>query len=643
MSEMLDHIFSATRFQQLERVADDFWKYDRQHGLDHIRYFVGRFYGAQPLIESRPLNLIAQTIRAFLPKMVPSRLVHYVEPRLSGLELEGMVLKRLLEIDDEEQDIIANVIEPMIAEAWFYPMSVCYTGLRPGARVLDLSGNDIDPGEPFTLHIPFGRWACDPFAEDFRSRQWERHRYRVPITWMMESEAFSHIDPNVIASIPYWEDSQEGRDYLSRIRSDATGLGGASHALQPTVELINVLIYDRSGLYEATICPAGRGPETWLRAVKLDETPEKGPYQHLWYQGVPSMLVPAALIGFTRDIAEAGDMLMRKNIDSAMRSKKILGYGSGLEDEAKALMENPHGTMINMEDPEAAQVFDLNLMSKDLLGMVAYVTEQWNEAAQSPQMLSGGQTQDNTATKADIRNTRTGEQVQFLNNKTVRLCTAIDRNRCFWFQTDPARERVVDVLGGDGATIELAYSPKSRIGSPKDFRILCDIASSTGTSPEQVMERVMGIMDRLLPQLPLFQMGIFDLGKTLRFFQRHGAEGLDEISGDISALQERLMADQAVNSFYDQAAGGGGAMGGGGGGGAGAQTPGAPPQGAGGFANRAMLGGGGGPQGMPGQMGAARPQLGSGGPLVAPAAARRPARPVGAGQGGGARMPAGVA
>lgn len=551
---MLDHILSAQQFQVMDTYAESFWTPDRQIGRDHLRYFAGRMYGQQPVAVDRPLNLVAQTVRAFLPKLVPARIRHDPTPRRAGLDLEALVLRRLLERSDEQQDIIHNVFEPMIAEPWFYPLSVCYTGIRQGARVLDLQGHQIRPGEPFVLHIPFERWAMDPFAEDFRGRQWERHRYRVPRAWMLESPAFAHLGADFINKLPAWEDSPTARDFLINQRKAMTSIGGSSYAAQPTIELINVVIYDRSGIYEATITPQGRGPAQWLRAVKT-EVCEDGPYDHLWYQGVPSMLVPAALVSFTRGLAEAGDMLMSKQIDSAMRSKRVLCYASGAEDEAKAMLENPHGTMLNVEDPQNVKVVDLDILNGQLTQMVAFIQEQWDEASGSPRLLQGAQTGDNTATKNANRNNRASEQITALTNKIERVIQRTSRKRAYYFQTDPWADHVLDVRSADGSVLELAYNVDNRQGQPDDFAIKCNIATTMGSDTELAMRRCIEVMDTVGRFMPLFQMGIFDLSKTLKFFQRNGADGLEEIAGDMTMVAQRMAADAYAKAFTDRAAG----------------------------------------------------------------------------------------
>jgi hypothetical protein len=564
-AEMLDHIMSADRFQQIHRFAEEWWSPWRNHGQSHLNAFVGRFYGAndpvgQPM---RPLNRVAQTVRSYLPKLVPTKLMHYIEPKRYGLELEAKVLKRLIETDDEKQDIIFNVYEPMIAEAWFYPLSVSYTACAKGQRVLDVPGNDISPSEPYTLHIPFELWCTDPFAEGWRTRQWECHRYRIPRLWMLQSEAFQHLDEETILAIPAAEDAQEFRQYRDRIGAAGGPIGGAFNAWLETVELINVVFYDRSGIYEATITPLGRGPGMWLRAVKLEDAQDGGPYDHLWYQGVPGMLVPAALLGFTRDISEASDALANKNIQSALLSKKMLGYASGAEDEAKALIEKPHATMINMEDPRNAQVFDLNLVNRDLVAMQQYLGEQYDEAAGSPKTLQGGDSADETATGADIRNSRASEQIAFMAGKVNRVMSRGTRKRLAIFQTDPNADHVVSAEGGDGSTIELAYGVDTREGAPDDFAYTTEIAAATGISPEIVMARVNDAMERVGANLPLFQMGIFNLQKYMRLMSRRGAEGLDDIVGDPQLIMERMAVD-GMAAQYEQAAKGsvgGGQMG----------------------------------------------------------------------------------
>ena len=109
MADLPDQVMSCAHFQQVDRKADEYWDPYRRVGYSHIEYFVSRHYGQGQLQMSRPLNLVAQHVKAYMPKLVPSRIAHYPEPRRAGLELEALVVKRLLERDDEEQDLIETV------------------------------------------------------------------------------------------------------------------------------------------------------------------------------------------------------------------------------------------------------------------------------------------------------------------------------------------------------------------------------------------------------------------------------------------------------------------------------------------------------------------------------------------------------
>lgn len=553
---MLDQLISAQRMQQCltaaERRMEPYWA----AGDSHVEYFCGRWHGSNPESEARPLNLIAQTVRAFMPKLVPSRLRQVVKPQKGGQEIEATILGKLLERDDEEEDLIENVYDPCIAEAFFYPLAVTYTGLRPGTRSLEAEGIDMDPGEPFVEHIPQRRWVIDPFADSFRNRQWEAHKILPTREWLLASPAYQ--DPAIqeyIRNLPSWEDSDAGKKHLLEV--SAGSIQGKDKALFDRVELWNVVIYHPTGIYEGTIAPeqSGAGDARWLRGVRW-EGPDKGPYDHLTFQKVPRMLIPAAILCFCRDIAEAGDKLTVKGIDSAERSKKVFGYTGGDEDEADVFRTAPHGDTIRMNDANNGKVFDLSLNDPQLIGMIGFIQSNWNDAGSQPKQLTGSNAQDDTATEADIRNTRASEQIEYLLGKENAFMRSHSRKRGVFFLTDPVIDRTVAVASPDGEVIELAFNAANRVGTPQDYLFKCEVMTVASGSPELRARRVLEAVDVVGKNMPLFQAGIFDLPRTLRFLERHVADGLSEISGDPGMMMERMMMDEAAEGVHQRAASG---------------------------------------------------------------------------------------
>jgi len=532
-------------------------------------YFSTRFYGSNGTGDAKPLNLIAQTFRAYLPKLVPRKLIQSPRPKKAGLEMEAITVKHLLEQDDEEQRICEDVYEPMIAEACLYGMATSYATLRQGKSVNETPEADVDEGEPGIVHVEYAKHLVDPYADNFRSRLWEGHDFRVARRWLKASPAYQ--DPETLAiidTLPAFEETPAGQAKLG-------GVGGTrDSALFDTIELVNVCVYDHTGIYEGTIAKDENGTARWLRASRWTGA-DGGPYDHLQFLKVPGMLIPIAIIMFSRDLAEMGDKLMRKLGESAANSKKVLGYTAGAEDEAEEIANAPHGGSVKMDDPDAAKIFDFNLMQAELGNMVQLIKQEWNDASGQANMISGGDTNDETLGQADIRAGQANDQVEFLKNKIGDLATSHSRKRVYWFMSK-ARPNYTAPMQWPGLDepnqseiVELSLTAENQIGRPEDYAFDCTPIMVASGNPELRASRVLQAVAVLGANMPLFQMGILKLGPTMRFLEKHIADGLSEIAGDDTMMIEQQLGQQGQEAFYasargEQPAGPGGASNGGG-------------------------------------------------------------------------------
>lgn len=545
----MESIIPAARMRDCIRASERMMDGFRRVGDDNVAYWLGRYYGIQKTPQpQRPLNLIAQQIRAYTGKLVPQRLLHAPSAKRAGLELEAMVLRRLLEQDDQEQQIIENVYEPAIVEAMFYPCSITYTSLRPGLNVLDTAQTDIDPGEPMVLHIPFGQYVFDPFATDYRSRQWEGHWFRAPKQALLEAPAYSHpATQAALMSMPTYESKHQTKS-----------VGGSDSAMFETVQLYNIVVYHHGGVYEGTIAGEDGGDPVWLRAARW-VGPDGGPYDRLAFQAVPGMLVPAAMINNSREIAEVGDALANKVIKSALASKRLLGYEEGAADEAEAMATNEDLTTIKMNDVRKAAVFDLNMVSRDLLGIADWVQQKWDEASGQTRMMSGADTEDPTLGQADLRNAQSSEQVAYMQAKIDRLASSHARKRATLFLTNPAANyqtfmRVPSFVGGPGEeVIQMQLTAQTRVGAAEDYVFDTSTTSVAQGSPELRARRVLEAARTVAELMPLFQAGIFKLPQTLRMLDRTVAPDLLELAGDDTMMMEMMLAQAGQDQVYQAA------------------------------------------------------------------------------------------
>lgn len=551
---------TPARLQQADETAYQRLQNDRKSRLDHIQYYVGRWYGregdrAKP---SKPLNLVAQQVHAFVPHLVP-RYVPRIKPLRSGLEAEARKIQLLVDNAQREQDFREQVLEPGVIDAMFSPFATFYTSLRPGRSVLEIDGRDNDPGEPFTMFVEFDDVAVDPNAKDIRHALWFRHRYRVPRHWLLESPAFRGRE-DMILKLPAFEaagDVEADR----RVEGLSTAAKDRQDAMFDTIELLNFAIYDRGQIFEATLPPKERGPAEYLRFEEF-VGPDDGPYDYLSFHRVPGNLLGQAPINVTRDIAEVGDDLANKIHDEAKRSKKLGGYKRGAVDDANAVADSADGAMVAMDDPNNVKVYDLSMVSADVVAILGSVGQQYQEAAGNPGLLGGTAEQSNTLGQDEILNQRAGVRVAFMGSKVISLIARITRKWAYYFQTDPIIDAQVAVPVEGVGNVDMRYSAMDRQGGPGDFTYEAQVVGQPATDPNLQARRIIEFMQVILSNAAAFLPTVpgippmFNLqGVVKTLAPMFGIDDPETIINDVQLTIDRMMAEQQADAWLAAANG----------------------------------------------------------------------------------------
>ena len=546
---------TAARLQDADEVAYARLRPFRQVRKDHLDYYAGRWYGHEKpeTKRSRPLNLVAQQIHAMVPHLVP-RYVPRVKPLRAGLGSEARKLQLLVDNAQREQDFRETVLEPMVIDAMFSPWATCYTSLRPGERVLEIDGQGMDPGEPFTMFVEFDDVAVDPNAKDFRHALWFRHRYRVPRHWLLESPAYANVQ-DLILKLPAAEHEDGQTERSEEAAGKSTDAASRDQALWDTVELCNFAIYDRGRIYEATVTPKGRGPAEFLRFEEFIG-PDEGPYDTLTYHRVLGNLPGLAPLSVTRDIAEVGDDLAHKVHEEAIRSKKIGAYKKGAEDDAAVVADAANGSMVGMDDPKNVQIHDLAMIQGDVAGILNMVSAQFQQAAGNPGLLGGTSEEASTLGQDEILDQRAGVRVSFLGGKVVGLSQRIFRKWCWYFQTDPVIDAHVAVPVPGVGPVNMTYSAVDRQGQPSDFTYEAQIVGQPATDPNMQARRTVEFIGVIMSNLQAFMpLGpgvppLFKLrGVVESLAPMFGISDPEELVNDVELLLERIQAEEGADAW----------------------------------------------------------------------------------------------
>ncbi len=518
---------------------------------EHMDHYVGRWYGNKAIRRSKPLNLLAQAIGAWLPVLALNHPKVTLTPRRAGLTMEGKTLALLENENMDRMDAANTIYRLAIVEALFAPLAPTYTGLRNGGKLQTVFGLPYDPGQPFTVPIDFDDWALDPYSKTLAGRRWEAHRIYVSKRELLESPAFA----DKADAIMKLNTIEEGARGISP-GADLTRPGAiAGDTLSQTIEMWNVCFYMGDKILEGTVPSRYAGKADWLRLVEY-EGPGGGPYDHLVLGlPVPSNAMSLSQIAIQRDIADSTDKSMAKLFAQVGRSKKVLGYAPAGKKGADKLTEAEDGESVKMQDPNAAKVFDLDMVSADLPGLIQFAQQGWNNVAGNPTLVGGTGRISNTAAEAEILNSRSSVRLVDMQSCVTTFAAHHCRKHIWFYQTDPHASYEIPLdIPGTNDQLTIPYSVESRQGAPEDFKYECDVRSMAGSDPMQRAQRLELFFQAMQLAAPWIQAGVITLQGFFRVAQREiGAEGFDEMLGDPAMIMQQLQSEMTADLYNEQA------------------------------------------------------------------------------------------
>ena len=552
--------FTAARLQEADLAGEQRLSEERKTRRSHLDYFAGRWYGKnQGSGLKRPFNRLCHMVNAFASQVVPAKFSAQLSPRRAGLAGEARMLEYLIDNNLEEQNAIDTIFEPAIIDAMFSPWSTIFTGRKPGRRVLEVDAQDVDPGEPFSQFIEFDDGNVDPSAKDIRKVLWMRHKFRVPKSWLLESPAFRDKH-KLIESLRVFENNGFQAGTSTAVEGMSTSENDRRDALMETVELLNFAIYDHGRIYEVTIPPKDHGPAEFLRYEPYTGA-DGGPYDLLAYHRVPGNLPglsPAAII---RDIAEDVDTLARKASEQAQNSKKVLGYQDGFQEDAESIAGSEDAASVKLKDPSKVQVYDLNMVQRDMVQMLSVLDGGYQDLAGNPNLLAGTSELSNTLGQDEILNARAGARVGKMSEKVVRLASTVVRKWAYEYQQNPIGEWPTQVTIPGVGPMDVTYSAATRRGTHADFTYGVRLVSSPNANPDMQARRVNEFLQVIGNMMPMFLPNpmtgmppMFKLrGVVTQLAPKYGIENPDEMINDIELEIERLQAEMQADQWLQRA------------------------------------------------------------------------------------------
>jgi len=513
-------------------------KVERENRRQAYQEYAGRHSYKDDGVK-RHLNQFARALHTLIPHAIAREAENLVETDRVDIGGEGALLALFL--DRHSRQVKRSRISRLcMQDAFLGPKAICVVGEKAGSNLIKVGGKGYDRGSVFIKPIDFDDYVCDPGARCEEEMIWEGWFYDVDLDEAVESGLFEPW----IKDLPLAQDCNRGQyDKLRDLSANGVSLDDR-YSLIDRVTLIDVVMYDDDQSWLVTV-PAEVDFDGDFLRVERYEGPDRGPLERLEFHpvnGQPHGKPPAS---DWRENAEAFYAIVNKYVAEAEHAKKLLLARKGApRDEIDAITDAVDRSVIEVEDETAFTNVDIGLINKDLIAAAREVDQYSLAAAHNPDILSGGESQSDTATEYSGRaansNTVIGDYLDTAEQFEGRL----SRRVAFFGIHDPRFTKPITFMIPGSEKVQMHYDPSRRMGEYDEFTFKIVPRSMERQDANVQSKRYLQYFATILQaaQVTVQTGGLINVGGTARLFgDLLGLKRLPEVINDQAIALERAL------------------------------------------------------------------------------------------------------
>jgi hypothetical protein len=510
-----------------------------------MREYAGAWYGQMPDLvarsdgDKRPINLIHESVQAWLSAIVGEELRFQVKPRRSQLRAEGKVREMMLNHRATEIGLL-HTHRLAVLDALLGGLGIYKVGVGESGDSVRFKGTAYDPGKFYCGRVDLDDYACDPYSRDPREDCWRADRFRISKQALIESGKF---DPDVVANLP-------------SLRSGSPEDQGHTHEISGPSETGDEQIYDEVELWDVTIThgkkvlrgilPGLHGNAQWLIEPEEYLGYEGGPYVRLSFEDVPSNTMGLAPAASLLDLHIALARMGVKAVRQALRSGRAIFYHPTEEDLVARLNEVPDDEFYKTTQPDKVNAVEVGGLAKNTTDAIQWLRQQANIASAGVDQ-SRGVSAGNAKTATEV-GTLQANMNRILSGMRARARDALSTIAMHMAKdqdTDVFAQRIFSERIGGVGEVELMYDGSQLEGDMTEFS--WDVIPYDEPRGDRNLELARFV--QMLQVIPSAVQTVATLGGDVQALMRITAEKmnvpeLDEIfpSQDTMAAEQTVMA-----------------------------------------------------------------------------------------------------
>ncbi|MCK5641551.1 MAG: hypothetical protein KAJ19_12180 [Gammaproteobacteria bacterium] len=372
-----------------------------------IKEYVGQYYMDIPEYTGRrPLNLIHSALRAIIPNIVMKNPQFYVSS--DNNELWGRADSLTSDINSAiDQMNFSDTLRAVMVDA-FFGFGVFHTGLHSTGTFLTVDDMRIDPGRLMAERIDLDDLIFDPTCTRylFTDGAFIGHYTRIPRQRLLDKDGYDH---DILKKIPNALEQHAKQNVVSDI-SKIRQYGWEFSELRDLIDVACLYFPKQQAIM---LLPDPKSVRSDKPIFMTDyHGPDNGPYDFLTFsQPVPNNPFPVAPVSLWYDMHICANDIFRKAMDQALRQKDGIIYNPLNADTAQDVVDARDGFTI-AGDPQSVKEVSTGGQNPKNMEFTGACQTWFNYLAGNPEMLAGLQSQQETATAAQIQSGQANISIQ---------------------------------------------------------------------------------------------------------------------------------------------------------------------------------------------------------------------------------------
>jgi hypothetical protein len=486
-------------FERVERFA----KVTRQM----FKSYVPMYYQMEKGECSEPLNLVFNTIRAYVPNLVMQNPVTHVTTSFQTYkmyaELLGLGLDttaRQIKLKDELRTWITNAL---------FGWGIMRVGIKATGELLNFDDIMVDNGQVYARNVSLSNFGFDPTCTHINRARCLWDRVTIPRQILLDTDGFDH---DIIEQLPSSPTNMQ--DTLSNMTT-STEARGAMVKLQDEVDIVQMYVPE----IESVVImgdPVQKRQGKFLKIMEFNG-PKEGPYVFLSFSPpVDENPFPVPPVSVWYELAKIANRVFVKMINQFENQKDVGLYNPAQVDTVSQIEEAVTGDWVSTMDPKGINVVSFGGQNEKNERFMQELYTIYNMMAGNPELISGqsmpgGRGTTATAVQALQGNASIG--IEDMRDIVYDSTAEVQRRIAWYLHTDPFIELPLTKRGTGGEEVQLNLTPEQRMGDFLDYTFKIVARSMTKMDPMVRSKRIVEFCTNIIPGAAQTAMVLMQIGQ----------------------------------------------------------------------------------------------------------------------------------